>query len=218
MAARLSLRKKLVWLLPLCLLTVFLMAATVSAASKSQLDNYPKTFTYEITKPITYFGLPCDKGGKIVKNSFKATGSKYAKVSYNYDTSEKKYYIEIEPRKPGKASCSFKYTYKGKTRKYTFSFNIQKYVCPVASFKIGSKNFTSAYKTDFKHNVTKKVSGKVSVKAKKGWKISNMSFSDSKGNYKAIKNGTKVAISKNCMLYVTFTKGNKYENLQLNFW
>ena len=212
-----TLRKKVLQLLSLCAVVVFMSAMVTMAAGKSQLSHVPKTTTYQLTKPITTYGIPCDKGGKIIKSSFKTKGSAYAKVTFNYNEYDKTYYVHIEPKKPGKASVSFNYKWKGKTTKYNFTFVIKKYVCPVASFKIGSKEYASAFKTDFKKNVTKTVSGKVSVKAKKGWKLLDIGYwTNSK--YKEIKNGAKVKVSKGALVQVTFTKGKDYITCQINHW
>ena len=195
-----------------------LMTAFAAMAARSDLSYVPKTITYQITDPMTTYAIPCDKGGKILKSSFKATGKAYAKISYNYNASEKLTYITTEPIKPGKASVSFKYKWKGTTKKYTFRFVIEKYVCPVKTFKIGTRNYTSAFKTDFKKSISKKVSGKVNIKAKKGWTLESIAFTNN-GQYKEIKNGTKVTLTKDAKVMASFrdAKG-EYSTLQVAYW
>ena len=214
---RMFLSKKRYVFLPLLLLAVLFTCITAMAA-ESELDRMSKEQTFLITASDTQYGIPCDRGGKIIKSSFKTKGSAAAKIDFNYSKNEKTYYINIQPKKPGKALVSFKYKWKGKTKKYTFIIQIRKYVNPVKTFKVGSENYAAAFKKDFKKYINKKISGKVNVKAKKGWTLTSLSFS-SGGDYKDIKNGTKVTLKKNTMLLAHFAdKNDNVVTVQLARW
>ena len=58
----------------------------------------------------------------------------------------------------------------------------------------------------------------MNVKAKKGWTLTSLSFS-SGGDYKDIKNGTKVTLKKNTMLLAHFAdKNDNVVTVQLARW
>ena len=212
-----SFRKGICRLLPVFLLALFLLPANAFAASRSQLDGIPKTQKYFLTKPVTYYGISGDVGGVIIEDSLKTTGKAVAKIDCSYSEDSDIYFINVEPKKPGKASCSFKYKYKGKTKKYTFNFNIKKYVCPIASFKIGNYNFTNTFKTNFNAFVDKEISGKLSVKPKKGWKIVVMGVGNA-NRQKTVKNGARVKLVKNGTVNAVLRKGEQAVSVEVHFF
>ena len=58
---RMFLSKKRYVFLPLLLLAV-LFAGITAMAADSELAHVPKEQTFLITKPVTHYGIPCDKG------------------------------------------------------------------------------------------------------------------------------------------------------------
>ena len=115
----------------------------------------------------------------------------------------------IKSKKPGKATLTFQVknpdadSYVTKTVKV----KVVKFVYPGKVFKVGKKSFVKKYKGKPYYYVSKKLSGKVKVKAKKGWKVDGIYFYDSsKDKSKKIKNGKKVKFDKYDSLSVCFKK------------
>ena len=114
--------------------------------------------------------------------------------------------LALTAMKPGTSKVS--YTYKGKRR--TFKVVVKKYPSPIKQLKVGGKNLTNKLKHVNSYSfpsairngqyTTYDLTGKtISVKAKKGWKISCIYafpqkhfLADSHLNYKRIKNGSKL--------------------------
>lgn len=116
---------------------------------------------------------------------------------------------EIKSKKPGKTTLTFQAknpdadSYVTKTVKV----KVVKFVYPGKVFKVGKKSFVKKYKGKPYYYVSKKLSGKVKVKAKKGWKVDGIYFYDSsKDKSKKIKNGKKVKFDKYDSLSVCFKK------------
>lgn len=104
------------------------------------------------------------------------------------------YMLNVKLKKAGTTKISF--TYNGK--KYSSTLKVSKYSNPIKSIKIGSKEYKSAFvakklvrgmeEYDVTLN-TKKLSGKLAVKAASGWKIHKIyKYFGSK----KLKNGSKV--------------------------
>ncbi|MBQ8986550.1 MAG: hypothetical protein IJ100_04810, partial [Lachnospiraceae bacterium] len=136
------------------------------------------------------------------------------------DGTEYGYYL-IKSKKPGSATLTFQAknpdadSYVTKTVKV----KVIKFVNPVKTFKIGKKSYAKKYSGKPYYNFKKKVSGKVKIKAKKGWKIIGIYFYDhSKNKNKKIKNGKKVTFSKYDGIQVCFKKKGKniYEWIYLD--
>ena len=89
----------------------------------------------------------------------------------------------LRPKKPGKASISYKLKGKQHTAKYVFV----KYKNPMKSLKIGKKQLAKHFKRDCTWNPQKKLKGKLKVKAAKGWKLVRITH-----NGKKVKNGKKI--------------------------
>lgn len=91
-------------------------------------------------------------------------------------------------------------TAKGKSGKqYITNLTINKYVNPVKKFKIGSKNLASQFKKsgDGYAKIKKTQKQKISIKTKKGWKVSSITYDDSRlKKPKKIKNNKSVTIKK----------------------
>ena len=112
--------------------------------------------------------------------------------------------IEYIIKKSGKAQL--KYTYKGK--KHVISYVVRKYTNPLASLKIGSKQYVKRFKHYSQSRDSSRMSftGKIRVKAAKGWKINRIEAWDSSGSFvedwygndtfggskRTVKNGSKV--------------------------
>ena len=113
--------------------------------------------------------------------------------------------LEVEAKKPGKTTL----TYKFKGKKHKVKIRIYKYRNPVASFKVGGKQYKSRYnKKQIIDFGTKRITlpaGKVKVVPAKNWKLKTIDFTWA-GAGKTIKNGGKMP--KNAE-YMTVTLRNK---------
>lgn len=91
-------------------------------------------------------------------------------------------------------------TAKGKSGKqYITNLTINKYVNPVKKFKIGSKNLASQFKkSGYGYAKIKKTQKqKISIKTKKGWKVSSITYDDSRlKKPKKVKNNKSITIKK----------------------
>ena len=91
-------------------------------------------------------------------------------------------------------------TAKGKSGKqYVTNLTIGKYVNPVKKLKIGSKNLASQFKkSSYGYAKIKKTQKqKISIKTKKGWKVSSITYEDSRlKKPKKVKNNKSITIKK----------------------
>ena len=117
-------------------------------------------------------------------------------------------YVSVKPNKPGKATVTFDYKYKGKTCHAKVKVKVYKYFNAIKSLKIGSKNYASKFKKDNYAYLKKKLTGKLKIKAKAGYKILDIySYNRKDGsNFKTLKNGKKVTIKKGYALCIDLEK------------
>lgn len=107
--------------------------------------------------------------------------------------------------KQGKTTLSYKW--KGKSHKVTIVFHAWKN--PVKSFKVGGKQYAGKFKKqDSVHIGKKTISGKVSIKAAKGWKFKSIEI------YRWGKDGLQSAKMKNNK---TLAKSKKMECIYVTF-
>ena len=110
----------------------------------------------------------------------KASGIRINNLTYEKD--EDLGYL-LWPKKPGKASVS----YKLKGKQHTAKFVFVKYKNPMKSLKIGKKQLAKHFKRDCTWYPGKTLKGKLKVKAAKGWKLVRIVH-----NGKKVKNGKKI--------------------------
>ncbi len=116
--------------------------------------------------------------------------------------------LVVEPRSPGKTTVSFKVKYGSKTKKLTFRATVRKYENVCASFKVGSKNYASKFnKKMFVTAGNPKKSRKISVEAKKGWKLLHIRLYTKNGRETLIDNNTTVNLKKYRQIYADFYSG-----------
>ncbi len=210
-------RVTLMLLVAACFMTLFGIHA-FAGSWWDETDRNIDVFLEKETKkgPYSSWQIGADEGGVIDAASLKVTGTQYAKISIrNMDGF---YEINVEPKKVGKATATVDYTYEGTTKPYTFTFNIKKYVCPVSSIKIGNKNYASKLKYCGTYNIGKKVSGKLSVNPKSGWKIVDIGLDNwVSGKWTKIKNNKRVTLKPNTAIYVHMKKGKLEYSISLRF-
>lgn len=223
-------------LLALSLFGAFLcntIASSASYAKTSELtatSDYlvqfanKKTHTYPLLKSYTMFGHKTNEYSvsfNDVATNVKSSNSKVVSVSYSEYLDEDGYaenVITFKLKKVGKAKISF--TYKGKNRSTTI--NVQKYVNPLKSFKIGTKSFVKyldCSKIGFMSGSNEfwlrdkpaesfwkaKPTGSKTIKlvAKKGWKVSKIEqFNVESMKTSKIKNGKKIKSLDRYILFV----------------
>lgn len=112
--------------------------------------------------------------------------------------------LRIMFKKAGTAKVS--YVYKGK--KHTVKYVVAKYVNPVKSFKVGGKEFKGQFQAGEFGSAPYTASGKLSVKAAKGWKLLKMesdmwSKSLESIKTKAVKNGYRASDDRDLAIRAT---------------
>ena len=106
---------------------------------------------------------------------------------------------------------------KGKSGKiYTINLTVVKYSNPVSKFKINSKNYASKFKKSSMPALTSSGKQKISIKAKKGWKVVDLHYTfynySGKIKTKKFKNNRSVNISKKYSGFIDATLKNKKTN------
>lgn len=114
----------------------------------------------------TGYMIASEADGKVTKA--KSSNKKVISVEqHNYDGF---HYVRITCKKAGKATVSYKF--KGK--KHKVEFTVIKYKNPLKTFKVGKRNYTSLFKKGLYTTTEQGISGKLKLKAAKGWKISKV--------------------------------------------
>lgn len=128
-----------------------------------------------------------------------------------YEPGEEGYpgYYYLKTKKPGKATLTFYGALPGSgtSDQMTLKVTVYKWVKPCKTFKVGSKSYSKKFNNKNYYGASKKVSGKLVVKARKGWKITYIGkFIDKKNKMVRIKNKRKVTLKKYDEIYVEFKK------------
>ena len=187
----------------LVVLVVFLTG--IFSASVVLADPYipeKKVYYMDGTSGVTYIYLHGVTKTSAITN-LKTSKKSVAKVFKDVPDG-KTAAVAILPKKAGTTTITFKVKYNGKTIKGKTKFIARKYSSPLKSFKVGSKNFTSKFKKTGHLQVDKALKGKLSIKLKSGYKISQMSiYSWSGGSFvKEPKNNKSVNVPKGKTLSV----------------
>ena len=204
-------------ILTIIISTFSMPAMEVNAAQKPQLNINPEHTAYLDSNSLnSYYSIGTITNlSKNAKVTFKSSNKKVVAnkdITLGLDVQnvqngqdDQNDYVWIKARKPGKTTitCTVKQGNKKYTAKCKFTF--VKYKNPVASLKIGNKNYASLFDDVMMAYAPKSnKSQKVTVKANKGYKIENISvYKD--GKIVNIKNGSKFKFKKSYMLYVTYS-------------
>ena len=118
--------------------------------------------------------------------------------------------VAFYTNKPGKTQVTF----TGKSGKiYIINLTVVKYTNPVSKFKINSKDYASKFKKSAMPATTLSGKQKVSIKAKKGWKVVDLHYSfynySGKIKTKKIKNNSYTNIFKKYSGFIDVTLKNK---------
>lgn len=126
--------------------------------------------------------------------------------------------ISLRFKKAGTAVLSYNYKdADGKTIEVKETFKVKKWVNPVKSLKIGSKEYKTKFKKDSGATIKKKLinNKKIKIKLKKGYKLEQIWTYTNKGATKTHKNGFKMKFKKGYMVEFMFKKGNELYSLFL---
>ena len=172
-----------------------------------------KTLQACLTKPVITYRYQLTPKGTYKKKSLKITSGKgVATIKYGKQFGNE--VLVIKPKKLGKITVQFTCTKDGKAKTYKQTFRIIKNVNPVASLKIGSVDYAAKFDKTFRIKVNKNLSGKLTVKPAKGWKILNIYRTKVKSNAPImVKNNQKITLPKNTLLAVTLTKNGKTKSV-----
>lgn len=152
--------------------------------------------------------------------SFKSSNTKVIKAWTEKNAYDKKTYPMLNLKKPGTANLTL--TYKSGTKKYKYTVKVQviKYQNPFKTFKIGNKNYASAFKKVNMYGATLKIptlkngNYKFELKPNKNFSITTAKLQQTSGNTTKvvnIKNAKKIKITKDA--YFMFTM--KYKNMDI---
>lgn len=178
------------------------LPTNIQAATKNPLAKMPKTKktivnTQEYLKivhtPYVNFYTPDYKN----KIDLKATSSnkKVATVKVHKFHEDNMYSAgySIKCKKPGKATIKVTAQVNGKTYKKSCTYVFEKYKNPFSSFKIGNKNYTSKLNKGENADIkTTYFKGKLSYKAKSGYKITKITAFRENGASYTVKNNSKL--------------------------
>ena len=133
-------------------------------------------------------------------------------------------YIKYTSKKFGTATVTYTMSYTDEDgqaviENVTEKHKVVKYASPIKLFKVGSKNYTAKFKKTPQVNAKNALTGKISVKAAKGWTIKKIRRVDTKATsgefvpQKKLKNGSKVNIKKSdekALEVICYNKSGKY--------
>ena len=162
----------------------------VQAASPS-ID---KSVTYNLYKGQVRFGSVWVRNpvtnAKIT--GLKNSNSKVIEVT----ASEDDMYPHVEIKLVGEGTTKISFQYAGKT--LTQKITVRKYKNPCKLLKIGKTNYAKCFNKSghYNHNKrTKNVTGKITIKPKKGWKLKKIEVFNIYDGVKKVKNNSKVTLS-----------------------
>lgn len=189
----------------------------VQAASPS-ID---KSVTYNLYKGQVGFGSVWVRNpvtnAKIT--GLKNSNSKVIEVTASEDAS----YPHLEIKLVGEGTTKISFQYAGKT--LTQKITVRKYKNPCKLLKIGKTNYAKCFNKSghYNHNKrTKNVTGKITIKPKKGWKLKKIEVFNIFDGVKKVKNNSKVTLSikgTGTGLYAYFknTKTGVVQRLELGY-
>lgn len=232
--------RKLLTLLTLCLITVFMAAATASAAkapscAKSVNGYYQKWYENPMNKG--HYTTRLSSYGITSKNSKSFNGiltinnlAKSAKVSnvkssnpritarYVNDPQGMGRGISIAPDATangvysGSSKITFSVKQGGKTYNLSCNYKSAKMPTPFKSLVVNGKNYASSLTGEFGKLIKTGKTASISFTAKKNVKDLAITYTTSKGKTVKVKNGAKLTVPKNG-LYITVSykwKGSVY--------
>ena len=192
------------------LMAVPVLAETRDSSTSFYLDSYVKKYGFDF-----YLDESVQSAADV--KDLKSSNTKVATVSVRNTTKAldeenadySKAVISIRFKKAGTATISYNYKMaSGETIYVKDTFKAKKWVNPVKSLKIGSKEYKNKFKKDSGATIKKKSISKkkIKIKLKKGYKLAQI-WTYSKGNPRTRKNGFKQKFYKGDMIEFMVKKG-----------
>lgn len=118
------------------------------------------------------------------------------------------YYYHLQGLKVGTTVLTFQVRLgEGPWEEKTMTVNVVKYVNPFKTLKVGKKSYVKKFNSKVEYKTSKKVSGKLVITPKTGWKINSIEkYIAKEYTYKTIKNKKKVTLAKGDELRVELKK------------
>lgn len=214
-----------------CMLLVAATPLLASAAAKAPACPKTQTVYFEKLTPVKGVNQTSVSGFIYIKNLSSTATITNVKSSSKYYTAYKrqglnaiqidvsnKFYMEEHAVKSGeKTTISFVVKQDGKSYKLSCKVTFKEHPAVFKSFKIGSKDYTSAIKGYWQYGAKVSRSGQTQVKvtAAKNYKVDFIEITYRNGNSassKKIKNGQKVSLKNATSIAVTYhtTKKPQY--------
>ena len=201
------------------ILTMMLAASSVAFADE------------DLPESITALYYPKQKSSLETSNWFPLTSDVSFDVDMDKSTidnpsmlafKEEDGYLYVILKKAGKTTIHLVATPVGSSEAKTYDINVkvEKYVNPLKTFKIGKKNYAKKFKKDdFWMVDKKKVSGKLKLKAAKGWKIVSIQkqIDSDLMTVTKIKNNKKVTLKRGQSIYVNCKNKKSGQKLRIVF-
>ena len=183
------------------LLLISCFAFVVSAYADEGPDTLPKK------KDIKNIVLIVHKGETAEEGVYFPKGTKLSKIKVSKKAIKVKKttidglpYLSIKAKKAVKGKLSFTAAFKGKKQNYKVTVTAVKYKNPFKSFKIGKTDYAKKFNKDTTTFYLKKgVSGKLSIKMNKGFKLDKLWLFE-----KVIKNNSKITLDEGSMISVSY--------------
>lgn len=197
------------------ILAMLLAALTVAGLFGSMTAEaaVPKLYTTEMTcyvmNPLMSYVEDIEgvKSTSQITN-LKSSNPSVATVSKEKMSGSENASIVVLAKKAGKTVVSFTVKYGTglkKSKKLKLNVTVKKYTNPCKSFKIGTKEYASYFKsTTFGFAKGSGKTLKVSVKARSGWKLDHLYVRSSRGETKDIKNNSKLNTKTYPSVYAQF--------------
>ena len=176
------------------LVFMFGMANIGSVKVQAASPSIDKSVTYNLYKGVemTYNVWVRNPVTNAKITGLKNSNSKVVKVTASKDARYP--YVAVKLVGEGTAKISFQYAGKTLTQKIT----VTEYKNPCKLLKIGKTNYAKCFNKSghYNHNKrTKDVTGKISIKPKKGWKLKKIEVFNMYDGVKKVKNNSKVTLS-----------------------
>lgn len=183
------------------LLLISCFAFVVSAYADEGPDTLPKK------KEIKNIVLIIHKGETAEEGVYFPVGTKLSKIKVSQKSIKVKKetrdgipYLSIRAKKAVKGKVSLTAAYKGKKQNYKIKVTAVKYRNPFKSFKIGKTDYAKKFKKEAVTFTLKKgVSGKLSIKMNKGFKLDKLWIDE-----RPIKNNSKITLDEGSMIALTY--------------
>lgn len=214
--------KKTCKFMTMLLMSLFLFGITAVGmvevhAATPKFEKKLEYYLYKDRLSVTYFvriSNPVAKG-KITKLTNSNPKVVSVKANNRYGC------LEIQPKQKGISKVSFRYA--GRT--FSTTITVMQYENPCQQFKIASINYKKGFdkSSHFNHNNRKRdLTGTISIKPKKGWKLLKIEVFNMYDGRKTVKNNSKIKLSINgtgtgVQAYFKNTKTGKIQMLYLGY-